>query len=246
MPNQNPQIAQELLSHQTFLRRLATDLVGKDADDLVQDVWQRALERPPHHGRQLRGWLARIARNLAADRWRGEAGRTALEERRASERPAAEELEARFELRMELVGALETLSPSCRETILLRYFEGLAPRDIARRQGAPLATVKKRLQRGLGQLRDALDKRYGGDRRAWMSAVTALGAPVGSGVVTGTLVIGGMAMGTMMKVSAAVLVAAACVYFVTRSPQTESSRMAAVEPLEADVELEGTAVLSLA
>jgi len=80
MPNQDPYIAQELLSHQTFLRRLAIDLVGKDADDLVQDVWQRALERPPHHGHQLRGWLARVARNLAADRWRGEARRTEREE----------------------------------------------------------------------------------------------------------------------------------------------------------------------
>ena len=128
MPNQDPYIAQELLSHQTFLRRLAIDLVGKDADDLVQDVWQRALERPPHHDRQLRGWLARIAHNLAANRWRGEVRRTEREERRASEQPAADELEARFELRKELVGALDSLSQSCRETILLRYFEGLAPR----------------------------------------------------------------------------------------------------------------------
>lgn len=94
MPNQDPSIAQELLSHQTFLRRLAIDLVGKDADDLVQDVWQRALERPPHHGRQLRGWLARVARNLAANRWRGEARRRSREEGRASAQPAGDELEA--------------------------------------------------------------------------------------------------------------------------------------------------------
>ena len=128
MPNQNSHIAQELLSHQTFLMRLAIDLVGKDADDLVQDVWQRALERPPHHGRQLRGWLARVARNLAANRWRNEARRREREERRGLEQPTGEELEARFELRKELVGALDSLSQSCRETILLRYFEGLAPR----------------------------------------------------------------------------------------------------------------------
>ncbi len=76
-------------------------------------MWQRALERPPHHG-------------------------------------------ARFELRKELVEALDSLSQSCRETILLRYFEGLAPRDIAKRHGAPVATVNTRLRRGLGQLREAL------------------------------------------------------------------------------------------
>ena len=56
MPNQDPHIAQELLSHQSFLRRLAIDLVGEDADDLVQEVWRRALERPPHHGRPA-AWL---------------------------------------------------------------------------------------------------------------------------------------------------------------------------------------------
>lgn len=67
MTNPNPHIAQELLAHQAFLRRLATDLVGADADDLVQEVWRKALERPPRHGRQLRGWLSRVARNLAAE-----------------------------------------------------------------------------------------------------------------------------------------------------------------------------------
>ena len=164
MPNQDPHIAQELLSHQTFLRRLAIDLVGEDADDLVQDVWKRALERPPHHGRQLRGWLARVARNLAANRWRGEARRRSREERhRATAQPAGaaeNELVARFELRKELVGALDSLSQSGRETILLRYFEGLAPRDIARRQGAPVATVKKRLQRGRKILFECMESKW--------------------------------------------------------------------------------------
>ena len=239
MPNQDPyiaqEIAQELLSHQTFLRRLAIDLVGKDADDLVQDVWQQALERPPHHARQLRGWLARVARNLAANRWRGDARRTEREERRAMEQPASDKLESRFEMRKELIGALDSLGPSCRETILLRYFEGLAPSEIAKRNGIPIATVKTRLRRGLGQLREALDKRHDGDRATWMSAVTSLAAPAGNGVATGTLLIKGMVMGTMMKVSAAVLVAATCVYFATRTPRTESPPIAALDSVAEDV-----------
>ncbi len=45
-------------------------------------------------------------------------------------------------------------------------------------------------------------------------------------------------MGTKTRVSAAVLVAAACVYFVVRTPPAESARMAAVDPLAADVELQ--------
>jgi len=241
MPNQDPSIAQELLSHQAFLRRLALDLVGQDADDLVQEVWQRALERPPHHRGQLRGWLSRVARNLAANRWRGEARRSEREERRASERPAASELEARLELRKELVGALDCLHQACRETILLRYFEGLAPRDIAARQGAPLATVKTRLRRGLAQLREALDKRHGGDRHTWMSGLTALGMPLGTGVRAGTPVIGGIIVGTTVKVAAAALVAAVGLYFVTRAPLRESPPMATVVPMTSDAEFEDEA-----
>ena len=84
------------------------------------------------------------------------------------------------------------------------------------------------------------------DRATWMSAVTALAAPVGSGVVTSALVIGGMAMGAMTKVSAAVLVAAVIVYFVARTPRAESPSMAEAEPLAAEVELEAAAVAFLA
>ncbi len=45
-------------------------------------------------------------------------------------------------------------------------------------------------------------------------------------------------MGTKTRVSAAVLVAAACVYFVVRTPQAESPRMATVARPAADVELQ--------
>ncbi|MEM7305047.1 MAG: RNA polymerase sigma factor [Planctomycetota bacterium] len=240
MPNRDPYVVQELLSHQVFLRRLATDLAGEDADDLVQEVWRRALESPPRHVRQVRGWLARVARNLAANRWRDEARRAERERGRASEPPAGDELAARFELHKELVDALDSLGQSYRETILLRYFDGLAPREIATRQGAPVATVKKRLRRGLEQLREALDKRHGGDRATWMSAVAGLAAPVNGGGGTATLTIGGVAMGTVAKVSAGILVVAACLHFATRTPQVEVPRVATIEPLAANGELPET------
>ncbi len=53
-----------------------------------------------------------------------------------------------------------------------------------------------------------------------------------------------MAMGMKIKGSAAVLVAAVCVYFVVRTPRTESPRMAAVEPPAIDVELAEAADLT--
>ena len=220
-------IEQELLAHQAFLKRLATDLVGADAEDLVQDVWQRALERPPQSHR-LRGWLARVARNLSANRWRDEARRREREQRRAEPSPTQAELETHLEMRKELVAALDALCPTHRETILLRYFEGLAPRDIAERQAAPVSTVKTRLQRGLAQLRTTLDERRGGERNAWVPAVTALGVTARSQPASGAL--GGIVMGMKMKLGAAALVVGVAAYFAPRPQSTEPLPVSTVEP----------------
>ena len=228
MRNQDLPLAQELLAHQTFLKRLALDLVGKDADDLLQDVWQRALERPPQHGRELRGWLTRVARNLSANRWRDQARRREREEDMLRQQPTGEDLNARLEMRKELVAALDSLSPVSRETILLRYFEGLPPREIAKQQRAPIATVKTRLQRGLAQLRSELDERYRGDRKAWLPAVAALGT-LEDGLRIGPLLIGGIAMGIKTKTSAAILMVAIGAYFLPRTKLTEATPIAGVE-----------------
>ncbi len=229
MPNHPSNLSAELLSHQAFLKRLATDLVGNDADDLVQDVWHRALEHPPQHGGQLRGWLARVARNLAANHWRGDARRKSREAMAVRDQASSSELETRFEQRKELVAALDSLSSSQRETLLLRYFEGLTPSEIACRQSSSLATVKTRLRRGLAQLREALDERHGGDRATWMSAVTALAAPESTSITGATLLTVGMTMGLKLKLAAAIGVAAACIYFATREPRSELPQTASVE-----------------
>jgi RNA polymerase sigma-70 factor (ECF subfamily) len=48
--------------------------------------------------------------------------------------------------------ALVGLPAECRETLVLRFQEGLALDEIARITGAPLGTVKSRLYRGLNML----------------------------------------------------------------------------------------------
>ena len=63
---------------------------------------------------------------------------------------------------------MRRLAEPFRGTVLLRYFEGLPPREIARTTGVELETVKSRLKRGLQQLRTSLDASHGGSRRAWM------------------------------------------------------------------------------
>src|SRR5688572_30536456 len=167
-------MARSLLEHQAFLQRLARALVGGDADDLVQDVWQQALTHPPRHGLHLRGWLGQVARNLARERRRGEVRR----QEREAEAARPEQLEdsphsraARFELHRELVGLLAGLDEPYRDTLLIRYFDGRLPEEIAKRSGVPTATVKTRLRRGLELLRAALDKKHPGGRKDWLPAL---------------------------------------------------------------------------
>ena len=121
-----------------FVRRLARRLVGDEhrADDLVQDVWATALVRPPRHRASLRGWLSRVARNLASNAARAEKNRR-LRESRAATPPSSvsiEEAEREFELQRTVAEAVHALDEPFRTTILLRYFKEL-PR--ARIAGSP-------------------------------------------------------------------------------------------------------------
>ena len=65
-----------LLAHGAWARRLAHSLVGEAAaaDDLVQEAWRAALERPPALDRPVRPWLGRVLTNLARHRARGAVG----------------------------------------------------------------------------------------------------------------------------------------------------------------------------
>lgn len=60
-------------SHERFLRTLCYRMTGSlaDAEDVVQDTFARALERPPARlDEPLRPWLARVATRLACDHLR--------------------------------------------------------------------------------------------------------------------------------------------------------------------------------
>jgi hypothetical protein len=88
--------------------------------------------------------------------------------------PSTAEILAREESRARVVEALRALEEPYRSTLLLRYFEDLPPRAIARREGVPVETVRTRIKRGLECLRARLDREYGGDRGAWGAALLPL------------------------------------------------------------------------
>jgi RNA polymerase sigma factor (sigma-70 family) len=184
-----PVALERLLEHRAWVRRVARSLVAdeNEADDLEQEVWREALERPPAAGRSLRGWLATALRHDLVDRRRSESGRRRREEERSRPEavPPAADLVAEADAHRRVVVAVMDLAEPYRSTVLRRFFEDLPPAAIAAREGAPLETVRTRLRRGLALLRERFDRERPGGREAWRLALLPLcGRPEGA-VATG-------------------------------------------------------------
>lgn len=167
-----------LLAHTEFLSALSARLVsgGADADDLAQETWLSALRHPPADAGAVRAWLAKVARNHALQAHRTRRRRAAREQwvARPEGLPSTDEIVARENARRGVVDSLHRLSEPYRSTLLLRFYEDLPPREVARRMNVPVETARTRIKRGLALLRDELDRRNGGDRGAWMSALMPL------------------------------------------------------------------------
>ena len=170
-----------LLRESTWLQALAEGIVHDEhaAKDVVQATFLRALTHPPRSAGALRAWLGQVTRRFAyrtGDRARW--GRRREEAAaRAEAQPSASDLVTRASLHRAVVDAVLALDEPQRATVLMRFFEDLPPREIAKRHGVPVATVRSRLRRALDRLRDTLDRTAGG-REAWMSGLGITTAPL--------------------------------------------------------------------
>ena len=181
-----PDDLEALLLHADWLRRLATCLVhdGAEADDLVQETWMAALRSPPEAGRPPRPWLARVVRNVVLMRQRSAGRRHAREREVPAAGMAAGTVNAgtvsadvvleRLELQRVVVALANELEEPFRTAVVLRFFEGREPAEIARREGIPAGTVRWRVSEGLRRLRLRLDEAHGGRREAWRALVLPL------------------------------------------------------------------------
>lgn len=164
-----------LLAEEDFLRALVRALLANtaDVDDVVQGAWLRALETGPADRSRLRRWLARVALNLARDRHRQDARRSALERAcaRKETTPSATEVLEHEERRGKVVAAVVGLPSPYRDVLLLRYYEGLEPRRIARRLDVPGNTVRSWLHRAHAMVREQLEQDFGDRRRARLALV---------------------------------------------------------------------------
>jgi RNA polymerase sigma factor (sigma-70 family) len=201
-----------LLAHGDFVRAIARSLLWDEhaADDVVQQTWLAAIEAPTV---KPRGWLGAVARNLAIKRLRGNRRRAVREAAVARPEgvPSGADVLERERLRHSVVDEVLALPEPYRATVLLRYFENLPPRDVARRMDVPVETVRTRTRRAIEMLRQRLDMRHGDERAAFCGAL-ALWSGTRRAAVPGTVAtgaaMGGIVMSAKMVAGGAVVVVA--------------------------------------
>lgn len=169
---------EELIAHADFVHSLARSLVLDEhrAADVSQDAWLAALLHPPAEKRTARSWLSKVLRNFAFTLHRRESRRMDRERiaARREDLPSTEEVVEKMEIRRLLIDAVLNLNEPYRSTLIIRFYDGLAPKDIASRYDLPLETVRTRIKRGLGQLRERLDHLHDGDRNKWCLSLAPL------------------------------------------------------------------------
>ena len=157
---------EELLrSHQDLAVRTAHLIAPDgDAEDAAQEAFLKAYAALGRFrdGSPFRPWLLRIVANEARNRRRSATRRTGLALRATEDRgsgdaaPSPESAVLDHESRAALLGALNRLREEDREVIGARYFLELSEAETAEALGIPRGTVKSRLSRALGRLRETI------------------------------------------------------------------------------------------
>jgi RNA polymerase sigma-70 factor, ECF subfamily len=142
---------------------------ANDVDDLVQDVFLRAMPRlcDLRDAARFGPWLAAIARNRANDYYRQTRAVAAVTEslpEDEAELPAANtssDAEAAL-----ILAFVRRLPETYREPLILRLVEGMTGPEIAARTGLTPGSVRVNLHRGMQQLREKLGKAPSGGAMA--------------------------------------------------------------------------------
>ena len=140
-----------------YARMLTRDRAN--ADDLVQACLERAIAKQEsfEQGTNLKGWLFTILRNLhinecrRASRWDTDADPAEMEDLF----PAAASQMNSLALR-EFVDAFQRLNEDERSLLLMVAVEGFSYEDAAGVLDVPIGTVRSRLSRARGHLRELL------------------------------------------------------------------------------------------
>jgi RNA polymerase sigma-70 factor (ECF subfamily) len=158
-------LEQLISEHQPTVRRLMGRLTGwsPDTDDLVQDVFVRAIE----HANAFRGdsrvatWLTRIAINVCRGYHRKRTMRRLLWRQWSVQRPAEAESDASqtaqdLDRARYVNQAVQRLRPGEREVIVLHYLEAMEIEQVAALLGISRGAVEVRLHRARKRLGEML------------------------------------------------------------------------------------------
>ena len=142
----------------TYIRRMTGR--DEDAQDILQDVWIRAIRGIPRlrDGTRLRGWLFGITRRALMDRLRRQYAAPAhdvLDDDQAFVSFDSVDREADF---VALEAALDAMPLGEREVLTLFYLRDLSLNDMAETLGIPVGTVKSRLFRARQTLRTRMER----------------------------------------------------------------------------------------
>lgn len=139
---------------------------GEDVRDLSQETLLKAYRGLGTFKKEARfsSWLYQIALNVCRDRMRRTRGKSHVSFDELSEvgetagdaGPSALELIEARDLSRQVAAAVAALPEEQREVVVLKEYQGLTFLEIAETLDVPLSTVKTRLYRGLGQLRQQL------------------------------------------------------------------------------------------
>ncbi len=160
-----------VLRHQDAIYSLALRFLGnrEGAEDAAQEAFIRAYRSiGSFRGDRFRSWLFTIVSNVARDELRRQQRRPQRSLDEARDDPDAPDLDPpdrgptpeseamRGDLRRALETALQELPEQWRMTVVLADVHGLSYEEVAEATGVAVGTVKSRLSRARGRLRDLL------------------------------------------------------------------------------------------
>lgn len=134
------------------------------AEEIVQEtfltVWRKAALYAPERG-SANAWVYAIARNVRIDRLRREPPWQELTDEpdnRAADDTPADEAMAAGQIQIRVRRVLNQLPPEQAAVVRLAFIDGLSHAQIAEATGAPLGTVKTRMNLAYQKMRAALQE----------------------------------------------------------------------------------------
>ena len=149
----------ELVEQIPSLRRYSRALTANvyEADDLVQDVLERALRKKSlwHRGHRLRPWLFAIMHNTFVNKVVRQSKQAALQLVSEPVSDTTSDAESLWK-KKQLQQAISQLPADQRQVFLMVSLEGFAYKEVANIMETPVGTVMSRLSRARNRLRQLI------------------------------------------------------------------------------------------